>query len=286
MWILQSEITENCSKRFESDKNNVFVLLPTLKSVINEIENNADGKPEYQGQKLKFYLSEKEYLKNHCINIVKAIVPCYEDRYSSLLSDSNKSSGISDFENMEISDDTSMLFDVCRVLNTKVWPKLQEGSKDNENLSLQLNSVKNLFEKFNNMEVFHPVSIDSLIDGYSDIVQNAHCYLEIEHTKLMKLWSKLVIINKSNEDWEDIMLLLELCLCSLFSNATLERFFSHLKVVKTQLRSKLSTECLNSIMRIRMKGLSLEEFKKRYASKCADFWYNSKACPLNQFKRK
>ena len=53
---------QNCKKllkRFESD----FVLLPTLKSVINEIENNEDGEPEYQGQKLRFYLNEKEYLK-------------------------------------------------------------------------------------------------------------------------------------------------------------------------------------------------------------------------------
>ena len=37
-------------KRFESDKNNAFVLLPTLKSIINKIENNQGGKPEYQGQ--------------------------------------------------------------------------------------------------------------------------------------------------------------------------------------------------------------------------------------------
>ena len=87
----------------------------------------------------------------------------------------------------------------------------------------------------------------------------------------MKLWRKLLIIGKNNEHWKDIMLLLELFLCTPFSNATLERFFSHLKVVKTQLRSKLSAESLNSIMRIRMKGLSLEEFKQYYASKCAEF---------------
>ena len=172
------------------------------------------------------------------------------------------------------------------VLNTKVWPKLQEGSKDDENLSLQLNSVKNLFGKFNNMEVFHPVSIDSLIDGYSDIVQYAHRYFDIEHTEPIKLWSKLLIIGKNNEHWKNIMLLLELCLCTPFSNATLERFFSHLKVVKTQLRSKLSAERLNSIMRIRMKGLNLEEFNQDYGCKCADFWYNSKARRLNQCKRK
>ena len=95
--------------------------MPTLKSVINKIENNQAGEPEYQGQKLKFYLSEKEYLKNHCVDIVKAIVTCYEYRYSSLLSDNNnESTRISDDENMEISDDDSVL---C-VLNTKVWPKL------------------------------------------------------------------------------------------------------------------------------------------------------------------
>ena len=169
------------------------------------------------------------------VGIVKAIVTCYEDRYSSILSDNNnKSSTISDDETMEISDGDSLLFDVYRVLNTKVWPKLQEGTKDDENLSLQLNSVKNLFEKLNKMEVFHPVSIDSLIDGYSDIVQYAYRYFNTEYTKLMKLWSKLLIIGKNNEHWKDIMLLKELCLCTPFSNATLESFFSHLKVVMTQ----------------------------------------------------
>ena len=70
-------------KRFESDKNNLFVLLPTLKSVIKEIDNE-DGEPEHQGQKLKFYLSEKEYLKNLCVDNVKVIVTSYEERYSSL----------------------------------------------------------------------------------------------------------------------------------------------------------------------------------------------------------
>ena len=86
--------------------------------------------------------------------------------------------------------------------------------------------------------MFHPVSIDLLIDGFSDIVQYAYHYFDIEHTELMKLWIKLLLIGKNHEHWKDIMLLLELCLCTPFSNATLERFFSHLKVVKTQLRSK------------------------------------------------
>ena len=49
--------------------------------------------------------------------------------YSSLLSNNNNvSSGISD-ENMEISDSDSVLFDVFRALNTKIWPKLQKVAK-------------------------------------------------------------------------------------------------------------------------------------------------------------
>ena len=51
-------------------------------------------------------------------------------------------------------------------------------SKGDEYLLLQLNSVKNL-EKFTNMEVFHPVSFDSLIDGYSDIAQYVYTTLTL-----------------------------------------------------------------------------------------------------------
>ena len=37
------------------------------------------------------------------------------------------------------------------------------------------------------MEMFHQVSIDSLIDGYGDIVQYANCYFNIEYTTPMKI---------------------------------------------------------------------------------------------------
>ena len=67
-----------------------------------------------------------------------------------------------------------MIFYVCCVLNTKVM----QCSKGDEYLLLQLNSVKNL-EKFTNMEVFHPVSFDSLIDGYSDIAQYVYTTLTL-----------------------------------------------------------------------------------------------------------
>ena len=84
----------------------------------------------------------------------------------------------------------------------------------------------------------------------------------------MNLWSKICLGNKEKESWHDIILLVELCLCTPFSNTTPERFFSYLKVVKTEIRLRLSSESLNSVMRIRMKGLLISKLKENYPNDC------------------
>ena len=78
--------------------------------------------------------------------------------------------------------------------------------------------------------------------------------------------------------------MIQIGLCTPFSNAILERFFSHLKVVKMELRLGLLSESLNSLMRICMKGLSITDFKKDYSSQCVSHWYGSKACQIGQKK--
>ena len=90
----------------------------------------------------------------------------------------------------------------------------------------------------------------------------------------MNLWSKICLGNKEKESWHDLILLIELCSCTPFSSATLKRFFSCPMVVKTEIRSRLSSESLNSAMRIRMKGLSIPQFTENYLNDCVDYWYN------------
>ena len=136
------------------------------------------------------------------------------------------------------------------------------------------------------MPIFESVTCESLQNGYADIICYAHQYFGVDKIKPMNLWSKICLGNKEKESWHYIILLVELCLCTPFSNATLERFFSHLKVVKTEIRSILSSESLNSVMRIRMKGLLISEFKENYSNGCVDYWYNSRSRLLNQQKRK
>ena len=54
-----------------------------------------------------------------------------------------------------------------------------------------------------------------------------------------------VALGKLKKDgFNPAMLLIELCICALFSNATLERFFSHMKYIKSDLRSTLTKKPL------------------------------------------
>ena len=64
---------EKLLRKFESNADKVLSL-PTLKSMIKEIESNEDGEVVYQGQKLKYYSREIQFLKNHGAEIIKSII--------------------------------------------------------------------------------------------------------------------------------------------------------------------------------------------------------------------
>ena len=118
------------------------------------------------------------------------------------------------------------------------------------------------------MPIFKSITHDSLQTGFVDVARYAYRYFNVENIKPVSLWSKICSLGKDRESWYDIMILIELCLCTPFSNATLKRFFTYLKVVKTELRPRLSSESLNSVMRIRMQGLSITDFDKDFSSQC------------------
>ena len=72
--------------------------------------------------------------------------------------------------------------------------------------------------------------------------------------------------------WKGILLILEFCLCTPYSNPTLERFFKHMKLVKTTARSRLSSDSLNSILRVRVTGPTLTEFRNTLNKECIKRW--------------
>ena len=106
------------------------------------------------------------------------------------------------------------------------------------------------------MPIFESTSLEPLQNGYTKFVHYAYRYFDIDNVKPAVLWPELCRLGKERKDWKSIMLLIKLCRCTPFSNATLERFFSHFKSIKTDVRSRLSNN-ENSIMRIKMKNVLL-----------------------------
>ena len=136
------------------------------------------------------------------------------------------------------------------------------------------------------MEVFNDISWEATLNGFVDVVHYANQYFSLPIANPIVLWGKILILGKNEPNWRGISLIIRICLCAPFSNASLERFFSHMNIVKTETRNRLSQKSLNAILAIRMFGISLGEFNKSYVKDCVSKLYNDKDQRLGQRKRK
>ena len=269
-------------RKFKRDNNQVFEL-PTLKAVISEMEGNneLDGEPMYQGQRLKYNRRGKQYIADHCVYLVESIINCYNERYWFDEEEEEKTNGD------DVTTNDHLVFHICKVLNASTWPKLpNDDSNDDNILRTQLQSVSRVYAQFSAMEVFKHVDKDSVIDGYVEVVRFCQRYLDYENSNQVELWHKVLLQCKDKPEWHGIGLVIEICLCTPCSNATLERFFNQLKIVKTDQRTALSSSSLNSILRIKLRQIPLKTFHDEFADKVVSHWCNEKGRRVHQKQRK
>ena len=143
--------------------------------------------------------------------------------------------------------------------------------------------MKTIYRRYYQQKALAAVTEEEIINGFIDIRYDSR-YFNTDDVNPIDIWSKLVKINKS--DWHGVLLLSELCLCAPFSNASLERFFSHMNIVKIDIRSKLSSKSFNSMLRIRMTNLSLNDFNSPYIDDWVNDWNSNKQRRINQKQRK
>ena len=87
---------------------------------------------------------------------------------------------------------------------------------------------------FSHMDVFNDINVD---DIRVDVVRYCQRDLDFGKPNPTEFWNKALLLCKDEPEWcgvSHLALVIEICLCTPCSNAMLERFFSHLKVVKTQ----------------------------------------------------
>ena len=83
-------------------------------------------------------------------------------------------------------------------------------------------------------------------------------------------------LKDENPNGKEALLIIEICLCAPVSNASLERLFCQMNIIKSDIRNRLSNKALNAVLRIRTSGITIDDFLKDYVRKCVKFWCNKK----------
>ena len=125
---------------------------------------------------------------------------------------------------------------------------------------------------------------DDVLGSFLAVLRYAHQCFNTSNINPTEFWSKILSLTDEHIFCKPTTLIIEICLCAPFSNASLERLFSKMNLIKTTLCNCLTNDSLNSILRINISGLSLQSFHDEHLEKFVNYWFNAKNCHLTQHK--
>ena len=198
-----------------------LILYNLLKKLLEQIDNENF----YQGTKVRGIAQEKEYLENMVLVICK-IVTYLEEWYGALFCDIDNPSA-EHFRRETIEGD-SMLSNICKVLNAKVWPG--NGLLVNEDvLQKQLESISFKYQHYHAMPIFASCNVEDIKSGFLSLVKYViETYFSIHQMVPLTHWKNIFKISKDVDKylWKKTLLIIETALCAPQSNAALERFLA------------------------------------------------------------
>ena len=103
----------------------------------------------------------------------------------------------------------------------------------------------------------------------------------VKNIDYIEVWQTVWKCDNIHKECANVMHIIELLLITPFTNAKVERLFSRMNRVKTILRSRLSSQRLETQLRIGEEGCSLAYFKPKDA---LDYWFNQNVQCLNLVK--
>ncbi len=139
-----------------------------------------------------------------------------------------------------------------------------ESSPEDKTLTEVVAAVELIATTF--QEPLEAVGVSLLVDQdeITEVVEYERNYLSIEREEYHKVWYKLHVCSDVNR-WKNVLVLCELCFSLPFSNGSVERMFSTLKLVKTDRRTRLHHDTLSDLLEIRVEGPPLESFSPKQA---------------------
>ena len=82
--------------------------------------------------------------------------------------------------NEVVDDGENIIFDVCLILNTTVWPKLDDTTDDEVVLEKQLSAVKRVYQRYYRQKASAAVTEEEIINSFIDILKYASPYFNTE----------------------------------------------------------------------------------------------------------
>ena len=121
---------------------------------------------------------KKKHIQNHVLEMVQAIISCFEKRYGNLNSHETEAA-----VNINSDQGDRNLFDVYCILNCNLYPK---PTSNVEAYIVQLNGFKNVKTAAAAWKVFMVFTVEDVTEGFSAITSYAYRYFEITNIKLME----------------------------------------------------------------------------------------------------
>ena len=170
--------------------------------------------------------------------------------------------------------------------NTKAWGPLQH--KDTEEvaalLKVQTDALVEIHQQYSAVPAISDLSSDELVQNYLDLATHTSTYYACSKFEPKILWQTLR--DSKQEDFGNLFLFIELCLCAPYSNAVVERFFNFMKVIKTDWRSRLGANILEGLLRVKIEGPDVCGFAENYRDLAVNMWWEAKdRRPNHQGKR-
>ena len=73
------------------------------------------------------------------------------------------------------------------------------------------------------------------------------------------------------------LLIIEICLSAPVSNASLERLFCQMNIIKSDVRNRLSNKALNAVLHIRTSGITIDDFQTTISINVSTFGITRKS---------
>lgn len=210
---------------------------PTVKLVKTRIKEESDGFV-YQGASLQGYSSR---ILQECAKHALADLRRLDEEMRSRLEWS----------------DVQMLRSILVFLDTQSWCKRADSEDDDLD---EINAaVEYITSHFREPLEAAGTTLSSIRDEIEEVVDYARKYLNIGTESYQNIWYKLHVAPDVAK-WPNVLVLCELLFSLPFSNGTVERIFSSMKVIKTDRRTRLHTETLCDLMEIQVQGPPLSDF--------------------------